>query len=446
MQLVKKVGAAWLVSGLLVGAVALFGADKAARDRFTYTPVDGPAIELSPADPAFKPVNQPVEGATIYRGGGRSGEWIVPKAATQPATLPATVPVVVVPPVVIPPLPPVVLGPPAPVPALIRTLKAVEVAGRRGDGVTMRPGTTLKDRRVIGYEQNVVAQDEEPGRYTLRNVRSVDSTPAAGGVNVGQAYYFGVGTTVDAAELFGARAGWRLGMAPKAKTDRRHTFYGNEGTDVTLSDFVFTEASACGAQLRGVSRIKRGFVHRSAIGLLLLYGPHKIDDLVIYGGGWTFDGTNFTNDSGLDLYCPVELTNVQIVGDPDQPPPPTVAKAKTYSMGAITGHLTHGQFPDTPGCKGPADIKASNVTVYGWHPQSNTGGCAFGGTLAPQIKKNGKATGKFADLSIPGVTVVKGPGVRVDVAPTLAAIEAGTLGVAEGSAKLRAMVRAALPK
>lgn len=251
---------------------------------------------------------------------------------------------------------------PPPIPTLTKLI--APNAEDRGDGAINK---SLVDTEVRGFEQNITIK--APGYYLLTNVRTFEAwREKTEDANVGQGLYLDGNTDADISGFYAARNGWQAGKGLKAKNDKRHGLYANEGGTLVLEDFIVTENASCGLQLRRASKIRRGFIHRNSIGILAVMQPCEIEDVVIYGAsaGVPTGANNWVGWCGLDLYSPVTLRNVWIVGDGDMSAPGTLQPptSKPYASGAVKCSRKHPQFPNTGG--GSVQVPANDCVIAGW--------------------------------------------------------------------------------
>ncbi len=290
----------------------------------------------------------------------------------------------------------------------------------------------LRDLYIKGQGTNITCQSYK-GRLLIDNVVSVDAwrSDQFGGQGLFCDQIAGEVTIQNSMFAFSGRPRPPAPPGtPQTPTPYKHDQYLNASIGrLTVAGCILAQAANAGVQTRCMkgSLLQGNVFLDCATAVLAIEGGATLEDNIIFGGQFYYDGHGLTANTGLRSFWPAILKNNYFITRPGQGTPPLMPihpGVRAFPQGAINmgGWWVHEDPPFTPPDPAPTEFilpgSAGNYVSKDWP----------GGLFA------GPTTGvSFSEL----------PGPRsFDYLPIIAEIEKG-MDVAQGIAAIRA---ALIPK
>lgn len=242
----------------------------------------------------------------------------------------------------------------------------------RGTPLRPAPGVVTAFQHVRFGVQNVII--DRPGEYELANINSLWARPTTRENDLfrGQGVFINNAAKVTFRRCYFGENGWQRMEGGDVRADlpgmmgfqRRmfgHGAYVLDGWDFKNGerpDFSFTEAprvrfeqcifdrnGGSAAKLMRSSEFVDCIMYRNPISWQFIFGTHLVDRCSAFGGGYYWDGTNFTSNTFIETYSQVFVKDTHFVGVKDRTIPPMPTRTPgIFDMGVFKAETNHPQY------------------------------------------------------------------------------------------------------
>ncbi len=267
----------------------------------------------------------------------------------------------------------------------------------------------ISNAYVQNWQQNIIAQQYK-GSLLVDNVVSVDSYSPAQYEGSG-IYLDTIAGTVTIQNSYFGFNGRPRSIPGYTPTQYRHCVYANNAIGaLTITGCIFAQSANAGVQSRTLAgAVISGCVFLDCgTAILAIEGGVTLENNVIYGGQYLFDGNGWTSNTAIRTYWPLVANNNYIITRPNQIASPAI--------GPHVGALSSPQ----------GGVNAGGVWVHtnpGWTPPPTPPPeyLSGSGNFLAQDWPGGLFKGTTQGA---GFTVIAGS-VSFDYSQILSAVEAG---------------------